>query len=1124
MNLKVDNYELAIYKSVWDTNKFISKKFLIIGSNKMTQQSRALQPVLKSNINGTHELTFKMYYEYIDIETGELTKNEYCDYLINETKVRLTFTDKEENIDFVIKSAVKNSNDKSYTYTLSDSYINELSRNGFSVTLAPQLHNSVGTIQALASAALSDSPWSVDEEHSDNIYQSEREMLFKCTSIGFRYYRITKATNGVITVSSTPEAIPSGTTVYVFYSSMNRDTDFISFMVADGDNVDSDNLRVQTIQGYIIRDTDGWTYNSEWGIDVPISYVTLVGLDAFYGEKYTQSIVSEYNAAADRYLNYYNVGGTEYWGYEEDVYIQPPQLVNYIGNSSNFADLEGWTAVNPSQTYNLGLIDAVVNSADYEPVKLRVEPSTDVKNTGTSARKKDIKEIRKGEEFAIRLVKSSGSGGITRIALNAKGLSVPIGGTAVSMGSADTTLVTYFAADTYLTQEQLANTNIDLYLATSSTDGYTDIVSVELYRKYVADNTILFPDDTSHLEPYVYHKYYILLNPLTATNPKDCQWEELHSKPDYVYETSFAKRKTVEISKSNYYNIIQTLCEKFSCWAQFDAENKKVSFHNYAGKKNPIGFEYGVDLKSISRTLDSKEITTKLIVPQSVNQYAQNGFCTIARAAANNIGGEFIFNFDYYINNGMIDRNTFISHFNEIVQLKPKYTELTEKNSELNSMNLTMTKLNSIKQTLEITIESCQKELEDIKSAIYKTYGINYDNVKNDYSGKPWEKDVAAGCQVEVQILESQQELITINDSESGQIKKLQDKIDTYKAAVNSLNTDINNTLRDFNKLYFSFIQEGTWNDNNFIDDNQYYYNALGALWESAKPRVTYNIDVLAIDNIEGFEHKTFDLGDETTVNDGSFFGYSTVNGVTIPNKVKVIITELTQALDDPTQDKIVVQTYKNSFEDLFRSIGATVQQLNYNSGYYDKAASLANSSITNRMSFVQEAQNNEDNIIKNAGDNTNTWDDNGIVSMNNGSSNQRIRLYNGALQMSSNGIDWYNLVSPQQIDANTINFVKMLGDTVEINKDQIIITKYDPTIHDNSYEGTKIILSQDAIELITLRQTEPDLTWYEIGKCVFRPFTYGSDKIFSYYENGVEKAYAQWQSSQIKLHNFIIQ
>jgi hypothetical protein len=37
MNLKVDNYELAIYKSVWNNDNFTTKKFSIIGSNKMTQ-------------------------------------------------------------------------------------------------------------------------------------------------------------------------------------------------------------------------------------------------------------------------------------------------------------------------------------------------------------------------------------------------------------------------------------------------------------------------------------------------------------------------------------------------------------------------------------------------------------------------------------------------------------------------------------------------------------------------------------------------------------------------------------------------------------------------------------------------------------------------------------------------------------------------------------------------------------------------------------------------------------------------------------------------------------------------------------------------------------------------------
>jgi phage minor structural protein len=63
--------------------------------------------------------------------------------------------------------------------------------------------------------------------------------------------------------------------------------------------------------------------------------------------------------------------------------------------------------------------------------------------------------------------------------------------------------------------------------------------------------------------------------------------------------------------------------------------NKTVKFKNYAGKDNYASFRYGVNLKDIQRTYESKNIVTKLIVKQNSNEHAENGFCTIARAGAN---------------------------------------------------------------------------------------------------------------------------------------------------------------------------------------------------------------------------------------------------------------------------------------------------------------------------------------------------------------------------------------------------------------------------------------------------------------------------------------------------------
>jgi phage minor structural protein len=100
---------------------------------------------------------------------------------------------------------------------------------------------------------------------------------------------------------------------------------------------------------------------------------------------------------------------------------------------------------------------------------------------------------------------------------------------------------------------------------------------------------------------------------------------------------------------------LQTLAETFECWLDIEyAINgpKKVRFKRYIGQQNDVGFRYGVNLKDISRTVDSKAMVTKLIVKPNSNEFAPSGFCTIARAKANPIQDTVLFDFSSYFHNG----------------------------------------------------------------------------------------------------------------------------------------------------------------------------------------------------------------------------------------------------------------------------------------------------------------------------------------------------------------------------------------------------------------------------------------------------------------------------------------
>jgi hypothetical protein len=74
---------------------------------------------------------------------------------------------------------------------------------------------------------------------------------------------------------------------------------------------------------------------------------------------------------------------------------------------------------------------------------------------------------------------------------------------------------------------------------------------------------------------------------------------------------------------------------------------------------------------------------------------------------------------------------------------------------------------------------------------------------------------------------------------------------------------------------------------------------------------------VLSLKGIPGYELIDFDLGDRTNAIDEEFFGTD--------KQVEVVISELSENLDNPDKNSIKVQNFKNQFQDLFQKITATV-------------------------------------------------------------------------------------------------------------------------------------------------------------------------------------------------------
>jgi hypothetical protein len=157
------------------------RKICIIGSNTMDTPIRAVSGKLVSNVNGSNTLTFNMYSKYYDEKTEEFYDNPFLKLLVNERKVKLRYgalgSADCKWYDFVIKDVKENSENKTFSYTCKDLFINELSKSGFNIQLDPELENNMGNITTLAEVILDESDWRLGRDNAV-ISQAKEEPLY----------------------------------------------------------------------------------------------------------------------------------------------------------------------------------------------------------------------------------------------------------------------------------------------------------------------------------------------------------------------------------------------------------------------------------------------------------------------------------------------------------------------------------------------------------------------------------------------------------------------------------------------------------------------------------------------------------------------------------------------------------------------------------------------------------------------------------------------------------------------------------------------------------------------------------------------------------------------------------
>lgn len=1166
--MKKNKYEISLWEDrlVPQTGEgqstvpehYEEEKVCIIGSDTMISQARALEPKLVRNVNGTNKLTFKLYYTYIDNETGKRIQNPFTSLLVNERKVKCKWENRW--YDFVIKGVQEDSNGKTITYTCEDLYINELSKTGFSLEFDQKLNNNQGTAQELAKKVLEGTDWVVDTDNSDHILQTIEEPLYKAFLKKSITVKNEKDEDVTITLKKDPQ---TGTLIYVpiyvFYSVVQEKKSYVQFIYNTSYETENNSQLLKENNCYSVdMKAEGWKgFVSTYLNGDPVFS------DDYRGKRLVRKQLQEFNSALNRNCYVYkDQNNNKVLGYSTVEYKDPTVVLNLISNSKEFVDTNGWqgalswelyplffgeeklnysytsttylrnTAKDPILVFNSGLQDSAgyledglqpgqryilrIRGYNGEPKAdengnlpifnknseisfhiydyfsaLSSENSIPVHNTEDYCEKigesqledyyfitSDV-EKNENKKYYIRNTEtkkydpkifSEGAVFPGNEPLYEKGQILQIEFKVIRARPKKEITAGYFGKHTYTdsagnpqTENSIARPGIFISLPANSW-----IQEVQFYQRVEGNNgsVIHLGDFDTQSKGVTYYKYFLpndsykkeedIAYLYCGTTQKTDLTEVYEDKSGNTTQVLYEKIRSITAKNSNRFNILQNIAETFQCWVRFKIEHnedtgkiiyekgipkKTVYFKEEIGEDLGYGFVYGIDLKTISRSIDSNQLTTKVVVAPNTSEYAENGICRIADADLNENGENYILDFGYYISQGLLNSG----ELNKYLYLPDNngnsgfYVELKNKNKEYNGIveKLTPKKTELSKQTSLQTIydqyvSNSVTEITTLQNNLCKLVGFDifYDEaileylkthsdneeVKNIYSNLITQQHKRESFQASLKLIESSVNELT--KVVNGYEEDLKAKVNEKKALEST-----------FYQKFSRFIQEGSWTSQDYIDPNLYYLDARSVAYTSSRPKISYNISVIRLNALDEYKGKKFNVGDISFIEDKEFFGYiKGKDAWKTPYHEKVLISESTSWFDSPEKDTFTIQNYKTQFEDLFQRITATTQSLQYSTGEYNRASSIVEGKGVINTETLQNSININNELVFKSQNEEIFQDSTGLTLTDKRDPSKRTKLTSGGLFISTDGgVTWKNAVrgegvATQYLTSGSIN------------------------------------------------------------------------------------------------------
>lgn len=1009
----------------------------------MTSLSRCINPKLSTKTNGENVLTFTMYYQYYDNETGELVHNPFVEYLTNERKVKLSIgagADKKW-YDFVVKHSQQNSDSKTFTFTCKDRFINELSKSGFELEFDNELENNMGTVDYLAKEILKGSDWELAEVN--NLKQYIEEPLYAVV--------ISEPLIAKEIETEKEIKISAGATIYVFYAHFNERIEPFQFLYTAGEFSVNDN--------YVIDKENHCNYIS----NSFCKYNNPPKLSKYRGMRLVKQIQTKYDSTIDKFVQVYEnkANGEIYYGFTETKYLSPVLVENYIVNPNTFTSTSGWFTekINGNNSILELVTDPPLEKFDFNATftsYLKFKNNNGyLINSSIGSFRSALDGFTQGQKYVLRFKFKAAPNGEKILPSEAKLCQYKFEDdiysieTELFVFSSDSQLSKLEEEDgyTYLTANCLTSVSKNtlkhlsnrygLFLKFSNEEVYIEDVQLFVYG---IDNNgkLCVPGSNFEAQIYTTYKYYLPNSDYESIDDLEVVWEGRQPNKNFLVKyndgvNAYTKISSITAKESNRFNLLQDLNEKFECWMKINVEREKngkikvvngrqqkfISFLESYGQRNHVGFKYGINSKSIQRTIDSNSIISKMIVKDNANEFAENGFCSISRASENLEKENFLLDFEYFwrhklLDEGEVSRDLYVQfdggpgYYQLLRRINSQKDQKIERQANL---LIEISKLSANFQTYKTSHDTAVEERLKIEEDVIKMVTpsnleepLSFEEAVTNY-GSQWTNDSKY-----IQLLTSWTRCKTV-EAQHGPIyahaeTTLEEKEAEFKAISKELEgfaTQKRALNLQFYKKYSSFIQEGTWIKEDYVDDNLYYIDSLSTLRNSTQPKVTYTFNILDLSCIPEYADYKFELGDITYIEDPEFFGWSLIDKL-VPYREEVVVNEIVFDLDAPEKTVIKVQNYKNQFADLFQRITAQTQQAEYHTGEYERASRVVNTDGTISIAALENAFANNEFRLQSAKDQSVVMNEYGITSTSTTNPDEIVRIVSGGIFLSVDG------------------------------------------------------------------------------------------------------------------------